>query len=150
MSMEPSRDREGRVAVVTGAALGIGAAWARLYARAEAVVLVRFTASPHAFLTSREIAADAATKAGQVGLMRALALEGAPYGIRVNAMLPGAADAPMLQREAESSGDPAALLVASGASNAASGVTGGCIAEDGGLMAAINTRTGISCTGEST
>lgn len=72
--------------------------------------VVTLTASPHAFVTSREIAAYAATKAGQVGLMRAMALEGAPYGIRVNAVLPGATDTPMLQREAESSGDPAALL----------------------------------------
>ena len=37
--------------------------------------VVTFTASPHAFLTSREIAAYAATKGGQVALMRALVAE---------------------------------------------------------------------------
>jgi NAD(P)-dependent dehydrogenase (short-subunit alcohol dehydrogenase family) len=131
--------------------------------------VVTLTASPHAFVTSREIAAYAATKAGQVGLMRAMALEGAPFGIRVNAVLPGATDTPMLQREAESSGDPAALLAifaaaqpmgrlvrpeevarvaAFLASDAASGVTGTCVAADGGLMAAINAGAGISYTGE--
>lgn len=131
--------------------------------------VVTLTASPHAFLTSREIAAYAATKGGQVALMRALALEGAPYGIRVNAVLPGATDTPMLHREAQSSGDPAALLatfaaaqpmgrlvrpqeVASAAvflaSDMAAGVTGTCLAADGGLMAAINAGPGISYTGE--
>ncbi len=132
--------------------------------------VVTMTASPHAFLTSREIAAYAATKGGQVALVRAMALEGAPFGIRVNAVLPGATDTPMLQREAEASGDPAALLAlfaaaqpmgrlvrpdevakvaAFLASDAASGVTGGCVAADGGLMAAINAGPAISYTGES-
>lgn len=131
--------------------------------------VVTLTASPHAFVTSREIAAYAATKGGQVALMRALALEGAPYGIRVNAVLPGATDTPMLHREAASSGDPEALLatfaaaqpmgrlvqpreVANAAaflaSDAASGITGTCLAADGGLMAAINAGPGISYTGE--
>lgn len=131
--------------------------------------VVTMTASPHAFVTSREIAAYAATKGGQVALMRAMALEGAPHGIRVNAVLPGATDTPMLQREAEASGDPAALLAAFAAaqpmgrlvrpeevarvaaflaSDAASGVTGSCVAADGGLMAAINAGAGISYTGE--
>jgi len=36
------------------------------------------------------------------------------------------------------------------ASDAASGVTGSCVAADGGLMAAINAGAGISYTGEST
>ena len=132
--------------------------------------VVTFTASPHAFLTSREIAAYAATKGGQVALMRALALEGAPFGIRVNAVLPGATETPMLLREAEASGDPAALLrifaaaqpmgrlvqpeevakvAAFLASDAASAVTGSSVAADGGLMAAINAGPAISYTGES-
>lgn len=132
--------------------------------------VVTFTASPHAFVTSREIAAYAATKGGQVALMRALALEGAPFGIRANAVLPGATETPMLRREAAASGDPAALLrvfaaaqpmgrlvqpdevakvAAFLASDAASGVTGSCVAADGGLMAAINSGPSISYTGES-
>ena len=132
--------------------------------------VVTFTASPHAFMTSREIAAYAATTGGQVALMRALALEGAAYGIRVNAVLPGATDTPMLRREAEASGDPEALLrVFAGAqpmgrlvrpeevaqaaaflaSDAASAVTGTCLSADGGLMAALNSGPAISYTGES-
>jgi NAD(P)-dependent dehydrogenase (short-subunit alcohol dehydrogenase family) len=42
--------------------------------------------------------------------MRAIALEGAPYGIRANALLPGAIDTPMLHREAAFAHDPAAML----------------------------------------
>ncbi|MCX7380842.1 MAG: SDR family NAD(P)-dependent oxidoreductase [Alphaproteobacteria bacterium] len=131
---------------------------------------VLLTASPHAFMTSREIAAYAASKGGQVALMRALALEGAPFGIRVNAILPGAIETPMLHREAASTNDPAALLATFAAaqpmgrlgqpedvakvaaflvSDAASFVTGTCLAADGGLMAAINSGPAISYTGES-
>ena len=131
---------------------------------------VLLTASPHAFMTSREIAAYAASKGGQVALMRALALEGAPFGIRVNDILPGAIETPMLHREAASTNDPAALLATFAAaqpmgrlgqpedvakaacflvSDAASFVTGTCLAADGGLMAAINSGPAISYTGES-
>jgi NAD(P)-dependent dehydrogenase (short-subunit alcohol dehydrogenase family) len=127
-----------------------------------------FTASPHAFMTSREIAAYAATKGGQVALMRALALEGAPYGIRVNALLPGAIETPMLHREAAAGPDPVGLLRQFAAahpldrlgqpvdiarvavflaSDDAAFMTGTCVAVDGGLMAAINSGPSISYTG---
>lgn len=125
------------------------------------------TASPHAFMTSREIAAYAASKGGQVALMRALALEGAPYGIRVNALLPGAIETPMLHREAAFSpspieqlkrfaeahpmnrlGQPAdvAKVAVFLASDDAAFVTGTCVAVDGGLMAAVNSGPSISYT----
>jgi NAD(P)-dependent dehydrogenase (short-subunit alcohol dehydrogenase family) len=52
--------------------------------------------SVHALATSRDIAAYAASKGGLVALTRALALELAPDSIRVNAVLPGAVDTPML------------------------------------------------------
>ncbi len=54
-------------------------------------------ASVHALQTSANIAAYAASKGGLLALTRALAIEFAPDGIRVNAVLPGAVDTPMLR-----------------------------------------------------
>jgi NAD(P)-dependent dehydrogenase (short-subunit alcohol dehydrogenase family) len=51
----------------------------------------------HAVATSIDIAAYAASKGGLVALTRAMALEFAQDGIRVNAVLPGAVDTPMLR-----------------------------------------------------
>jgi NAD(P)-dependent dehydrogenase (short-subunit alcohol dehydrogenase family) len=65
-----------------------------LRAAAGAVVNV---SSVHAVATSVDIAAYAASKGGLVALTRAMALEFAPDGIRVNAVLPGAVDTPMLR-----------------------------------------------------
>lgn len=53
--------------------------------------------SVHANATSPGMAAYAASKAALVALTRAAALELAPDGIRVNALLPGAVDTPMLR-----------------------------------------------------
>jgi NAD(P)-dependent dehydrogenase (short-subunit alcohol dehydrogenase family) len=53
--------------------------------------------SVHAVATSTNIAAYAASKGGLLALTRALAIEFAPDNIRVNAMLPGAVDTPMLR-----------------------------------------------------
>ena len=53
--------------------------------------------SVHAVATSANIAAYAASKGGLLALTRAMAIEWAPYGIRVNALLPGAVDTPMLR-----------------------------------------------------
>ncbi len=53
--------------------------------------------SVHAIATSANIAAYAASKGGLLALTRAMAIEWAPYGIRVNALLPGAVDTPMLR-----------------------------------------------------
>ena len=53
-------------------------------------------ASVHAVATSPNIAAYAASKGGLVALTRAMAIEFAPADIRVNAILPGAVDTPML------------------------------------------------------
>ncbi len=52
--------------------------------------------SVHAIATSANIAAYATTKGGLLTLTRALSIELAPYKIRVNAILPGAVDTPML------------------------------------------------------
>ena len=54
-------------------------------------------ASVHAIATSPGLAAYAASKGALVALTRSSALEFASDGIRVNAVLPGAVDTPMLQ-----------------------------------------------------
>ncbi len=54
--------------------------------------------SVHALATSVDVSAYAASKGGIVALTRAMALEMAPVGIRVNAVLPGAVDTPMLRQ----------------------------------------------------
>jgi NAD(P)-dependent dehydrogenase (short-subunit alcohol dehydrogenase family) len=125
------------------------------------------TASPHAFVTARDISAYAASKGGMVALMRALAIEGAPLGIRVNALLPGAIATPMLEREMALAPDPAAQRARFAAahpaarlgtpeevaqvavflaSDEASFVTGSCVSVDGGLMATLNSGPAISYT----
>ncbi|HUG30655.1 MAG TPA: SDR family oxidoreductase [Candidatus Limnocylindria bacterium] len=76
-------------------------------------------ASVHAVATSSEVAAYAASKGALVALTRAAALELGPAGIRVNAVLPGAIDTPMLRAgvdarlgasDASDSNDPFASL----------------------------------------
>ncbi|MFD0662810.1 SDR family NAD(P)-dependent oxidoreductase [Thermocatellispora tengchongensis] len=119
--------------------------------------VILFTGSPHGYRTMAETSAYAAAKAGVGGLMRALALEAAPYGIRVNSLLPGAIDTPALRAEAELSGDPEDAIRRWGAvrplgrigraeevadlalflaSPAASFITGAELLVDGGAMAA--------------
>lgn len=53
--------------------------------------------SVHAISTSPNIAAYAASKGALLALTRAMAIEFAPDNIRVNAVLPGAVDTPMLR-----------------------------------------------------
>lgn len=53
--------------------------------------------SVHAVATSANIAAYAASKGGMLALTRAMAIEFASDNIRVNAILPGAVDTPMLR-----------------------------------------------------
>ncbi len=57
-------------------------------------------ASVHAVATSAGIAAYASSKGALVALTRAAAIELGPAGIRVNALLPGAVDTPMLRGDA--------------------------------------------------
>lgn len=57
--------------------------------------------SVHAVATSTEIGAYAASKGGLTALTRAAALEFAPRGVRVNAVLPGAVNTPMLREGLE-------------------------------------------------
>ena len=53
-------------------------------------------ASVHAVATSADIASYAASKGAMMALTRAMAIEFAPDNIRVNVVLPGAVDTPML------------------------------------------------------
>ena len=53
--------------------------------------------SVHAIATSKDIAAYAASKGGLLALTRAMAIEFAADSVRVNAILPGAVDTPMLR-----------------------------------------------------
>jgi NAD(P)-dependent dehydrogenase (short-subunit alcohol dehydrogenase family) len=52
--------------------------------------------SVHALATSADIGAYASTKGGLLALTRAMAIEFADDGVRVNTILPGATDTPML------------------------------------------------------
>lgn len=79
---------------LSAAFLGCRALHASLARGPGAVVAV---GSVHARQTSLHMSAYAATKGGLSALMRALAIEWAPDGIRVNTVLPGAVDSAMLR-----------------------------------------------------
>lgn len=74
------------------------AAFPLLKAAQGAVVNV---SSVHALATSRDISSYAASKGGILALTRAMALEFSRDGIRVNTVLPGAVDTPMLREGLE-------------------------------------------------
>lgn len=116
------------------------------------------TSSAMALMTEPGYEAYTTSKAGIIGLTKALAVSYATQGIRVNAICPGWIDTPMNQRLAEDLGGidnltPIILrqqpngrmlstrevgnVVAFLASDLASGVTGAIITVDGGATAAI-------------
>jgi NAD(P)-dependent dehydrogenase (short-subunit alcohol dehydrogenase family) len=103
--------------------------------------------SIHAVETEPKVAPYAAAKAGLVSLTRSAAIEGKPLGIRVNAVLPGAVDTPMLREnpnvvagiehvEQAYVGQPAqiAAVIAFLASEDAAFVQGAALIADGGRM----------------
>lgn len=70
--------------------------------------------SVHAMATSKNIAAYAASKGALLAFTRATALEFGPDGVRVNAVLPGAVDTPMLHaglRRGHVEGDSLTALI---------------------------------------
>ena len=112
--------------------------------RGGAVVNV---ASIHAVETEPMVAPYAAGKAALVSLTRSAALEGRPRGIRVNAVLPGAVDTPMLwdnpnvkagveKVDRADVGEPAdiAAAIAFLASDDATFIQGSALVVDGGRL----------------
>jgi len=107
-------------------------------------------ASVHAIETEPMVASYAAAKAALLSLTRSAALEGKPKGIRVNAVLPGAIDTPMLwdnpnvrsgieiiDKNEVGQPDDVAEVVAFLASDNASFVQGASLLVDGGRLARL-------------
>ncbi len=63
-----------------------------------------------AVLGQRNSVAYSASKGAQLSLTKSLALEGAAFGVRVNAVLPGNVNTPLMQSWAATLPDPAAAL----------------------------------------
>jgi NAD(P)-dependent dehydrogenase (short-subunit alcohol dehydrogenase family) len=116
------------------------------------------TASVHGFATAAGLGAYGATKHGVIGVTKSAALELARYGIRVNAVCPGAVDTPIMRANLRAVGDEAeqfakiseaepigrvgqpdeiAKAVLWLASDEASFVTGAPFLIDGGLVARL-------------
>ena len=132
------------------------ALWAPMVARGGgAIVTVASTASFAAFPLD---AAYCASKGAVLALTKAMALDGAPVGIRVNAVCPGYIDTPNLRGYFDAQSDPAAAAAAAGAaaplgrmgapeevgaviaflaSDDASFVTGASLLVDGGVLARV-------------
>ena len=141
---------------LTGVFLVTRAAMLTMCDRGSGAIVV--TSSPHALATVPDSGAYAASKGGAHALVRSLSLEGAPYGVRVNGIVPGTIDTPMVRREAQAAANPerqmelmagthplnrlgqpeevanVALFLAS---PLASFMTGSLVSVDGGLMAGL-------------
>lgn len=113
--------------------------------------------SIHACLTSSQLSAYASSKAGLIGLTKALANELGPLGVRVNAIAPGYIDTgylaayPIEIREGIrfqhplgrlGTPDDVAAVVAFLASDLSSFVSGAVIAVDGGLSSRLPAQAG--------
>jgi len=61
------------------------------------------------YIAAVNSSAYGASKAGMLALVRGMALEMAPYGVRVNAVCPGVIDTPMNERNLRRAADPEAM-----------------------------------------
>jgi NAD(P)-dependent dehydrogenase (short-subunit alcohol dehydrogenase family) len=141
---------------LTGVFLLARAAMVRMCDAKKGSIVV--TSSPHALATVPDAGAYASSKGGVHALVRALALEGAPFHVRVNGIIPGTIDTPMVQREARAAKDPEHQMVLMAATHPlnrlgrpeevanvalflasplAEFITGSFVSVDGGLMAAM-------------
>ncbi len=123
--------------------------------RAGSIVL---TSSVQAFANERNISIYASSKAGLLGLMRGMALDFAPHGVRVNAVCPGATQTGMMEAALASEADPEGTVRALNskiplgrlgtpedianavfflASPQASYITGTSLVVDGGVLAGL-------------
>jgi NAD(P)-dependent dehydrogenase (short-subunit alcohol dehydrogenase family) len=114
---------------------------------------VVISSSGHAFYTYPDYTAYAATKGGLLAFVRAAALDCAPYGIRVNCVIPGSTDTPLLRYHLRNCPDDESRIIAKIplgrfgtpedvakavrflASEDAAYITGTWLAVDGGLLA---------------
>lgn len=144
-----------------GAVTVLGAALPRLREAGDAAIVV--VSSVQAFATQTGVAAYSASKAALNAVVRSLAVEEAPHGIRANGVCPGSVDTPMLRRAAAQHCDGSdedverllatwgkahplgrlattsevAEVVAFLAGRRSTFVTGECIRVDGGLSAGL-------------
>lgn len=146
---------------VTSAFLTVQAALPDLIASGEGAIVL--TSSAQAFATQRGVVAYTTSKAALVGLCRALAIDHADQGVRVNCVCPGSVDTPMLRAAAarfaaEAGQEPAGVLQGWGRAHPlqrlcraeevaevaafllsprASYITGAAVPVDGGLLARL-------------
>lgn len=135
----------------------LAARFAYPYMRGHRAAIINVS-SVHAVATTHSQAAYASAKAGLVGLTRALALELAGEGIRVNAVLPGAVDTPMLSADGSAddrvkriaartplgrigqAGEIAQAILFLADHSRSSFITGQTLVVDGGALALLSTE----------
>ncbi len=88
---------------VTSILTGVRVLWDLLVASRSSIVIVGSVAG---FVGQNKAAAYVASKGAVVALTRALAIELAPHGVRVNCVAPGPTDTPMIKRHFATLSDP--------------------------------------------